>query len=191
LESTATIAVFPASAGPAADEAFVASITGLQTALLAYILTLAPADRDAEDILQRCNVVLWRKRASFQPGSNFKAWAFAVARWEVLAVMKERRAKAWLVFEDEVAEIIGDHLAEMPDQRLAGLARAEALRGCLARLSPKHRCLVLERYADGRTTEECAARLGRPAASLRVTLHRLRASLRRCLLRQLGEEGRK
>ena len=73
------------------DEAFVRLLTETQTDLLAYVLCFVPADRDAEDIVQRCNIVLWRKRESFEPGSNFKAWAFAVARWEILAVMKERR----------------------------------------------------------------------------------------------------
>jgi len=171
-----------------ADEVFVSQLTGLQGPLLAYVLCLAPADREAEDIVQRCNVVLWRKRESFEPGTNFKAWAFAVARWEVLAVMKERRSRAWLVFEDEIAELVGAHFAETPDEILVGFSRSESLRECLDALSPAHRSLVIERYAEGYSVEECAARHKRSPAGLRVTLHRLRQLLRRCLVakREIG-----
>lgn len=169
-----------------ADEPFVRMLTDLQGPLLAYVLCLAPADSEAEDIVQRCNVVLWRKRSTFEPGTNFKAWAFAVARWEVLAVMKERRGKAWLVFEDEVAELVGGELAETPDDMLSCLSRGELLRQCLDGLSPAHRQMVIERYAEGYSVDECAARHQRSAAGLRVTLHRLRQLLRRCLSRKSG-----
>jgi RNA polymerase sigma-70 factor (ECF subfamily) len=178
--------------GPAADadEEFVRSITELQGALLAYVLCLSPADREAEDIVQRCNIVLWRKRESFAPGTNFKAWAFAVARWEVLAVMKERRGDAWLVFEDEVAELIGDHFAGMPDEVCANFGRSEALRQCLDALPQAHRGLVIERYAEGYSVDECAERNGRSPAGLRVTLHRLRQVLRKCLVEKLENHPR-
>lgn len=159
-------------------------LTRLQGPLLAYVLCLAPADQEAEDIVQRCNVVLWRKRDTYESGTNFKAWAFAVARWEVLAVMKERRGRAWLVFEDEIAELVGGRLAGTPDEMLAGFARGEALRECLDGLSEAHRRMVIERYAEGYTVEECAARHKRSAAGLRVTLHRLRQVLRRCLVQK-------
>ncbi len=164
-----------------ADEAFVRLLTETQTDLLAYVLCLVPADGEAEDIVQRCNIVLWRKRESFEPGSNFKAWAFAVARWEILAVMKERRSQSWLVFEDEVAELIGDRMAGTPEDQADGLARTESLQTCLDRLSPAHRRMIIERYAEGYSVEECARRHRRSAAGLRVTLHRLRHVLRRCL----------
>ena len=156
-------------------------LTETQTDLLAYVLCLVPADREAEDIVQRCNIVLWRKRESFEPGSNFKAWAFAVARWEILAVMKERRSQAWLVFEDEVAELIGDRMAGVPDDHADRLSRSESLQACLDRLSPTHRRMIVERYAEGYSVEECARRHRRSVAGLRVTLHRLRHLLRRCL----------
>ncbi len=168
-----------------ADESFVRLLTELQGPLLAYVLCLAPADSEAEDIVQRCNVVLWRKRKTFEPESNFKAWAYAVARWEVLAVMKERRGKAWLVFEDEVAELVGSELAETPDDLLSCISRGELLRQCLDALSPAHRQMVIERYAVGYSVDECAARHQRSAAGLRVTLHRIRQLLRRCLSRKL------
>ena len=173
-----------------ADEAFVRLLTETQSELLAYVLCVAPADRDAEDIVQRCNIVLWRKRESFEPGTNFKAWAFAVARWEILAVMKERRSRDWLVFEDEIAELVGDHMAHLPDETVASISRGESLRNCLDRLSAAHRSLVIERYAEGWSVEECAKRHRRSAAGLRVTLHRLRHALRRCISQQFEASGK-
>jgi RNA polymerase sigma-70 factor (ECF subfamily) len=179
-----------ASSAVDTDEAFVRLLTETQSDLLAYVLCLVPADREAEDIVQRCNIVLWRKRGSFEPGSNFKAWAFAVARWEILAVMKERRSQSWLVFEDEVAELIGERMAGTSEDNAEGLARTESLQACLDRLSPAHRQMIIERYAEGYSVEECASRHHRSAAGLRVTLHRLRQLLRRCLSQSSTTPGK-
>ena len=66
-------------------EEVVRSIAQAQRRLFAFILTLVRRAGDAEDILQETNVVLWRKRETFRPGSDFYAWAFEIARWQFLA----------------------------------------------------------------------------------------------------------
>ncbi|HSP43165.1 MAG TPA: sigma factor-like helix-turn-helix DNA-binding protein [Luteolibacter sp.] len=80
-----------------------------------------------------------------------------------------------------MAELIGERIAGTPDDNSDGLARTESLQACLDRLSPAHRRMIIERYAEGYSVEECARRHRRSAAGLRVTLHRLRLLLRRCL----------
>mgnify|MGYP000113776971 CR=1 FL=1 len=34
-----------------------------------------PGMDGVDDVLQETNVVLWEKRATFEPGTNFRAWA--------------------------------------------------------------------------------------------------------------------
>lgn len=166
-----------------ATEAFVAQITAHQTAILAFLLSMVPNRSDAEDLLQKTNLTLWRKQQSFEPGTNFRAWAFSVARWEARSFAKERARKSWLVFNDEVANIISERLASIPDHSME--ASSEALGNCLAKLSPKNRDLVIDRYQRGLSFRECAKKTGRKEGGLRVTLHRIRESLRVCMQRQL------
>ena len=170
----------------AVEEEFVELITRSQTPLLAFLLSIIPRHADAEDVLQRTNVVLWRKREQFEMGTNFKAWAFATARWEALAYTKESKRKGWLVFNDELVELIGERLASVPDAEIK--MYSVELRNCLNGLSSKHRRLILDRYQAGQSLKDCAKRFGRSEVGLRVTLHRLRITLRRCINKHLQTE---
>ncbi len=167
------------------DEEFISQITRHQTSLLAYVHSIVPKVLEAEELLQRANLVLWTKRDKFEPGSNFKAWAFSVCRWEARAMLKQRKRQGWLVFDDELALMIGERMASIPDSDTDFYP--EALRKCLALLSDKHRGLILERYEQGHSLKGCAERSGRSEGGLKVTLHRIRIELRRCITRQIQE----
>ena len=43
--------------------------------ILAYIYKLVHDRHDADDLFQRTSIVLWSKFDSFEPSSNFLAWA--------------------------------------------------------------------------------------------------------------------
>jgi RNA polymerase sigma-70 factor (ECF subfamily) len=70
------------------ESEFVLLITSHQAAIYAYVLTLLPDRVAAQDILQETNLVLCRKRDEFEPGTNFKAWAFSIAYWQTMAHLK-------------------------------------------------------------------------------------------------------
>lgn len=178
----------PAGGAPDSSEEFVALLTQHQRVLLAFILGLVPDRDSAEEIRQRTNVVLWRKRADFQPGTSFRAWAFTVARWEARGFVRERGRKSWLVYDEEVAGLLADRLAALPAPALG--ERAVALRKCLADLNRDHRRLIVARYQEGLSFRECAERFGRSEGGLRVVLHRLKVALRRCVVKRM-EGGRR
>lgn len=177
---------------PAADHAtfreeeFVRQLTAHQPALQAFIAALMPGDPAVDNVLQATNITLWRKRAEFDPGSHFRAWAFACARGCACAHFKDRGRSNWLVFDDELAETIGERMAARlpttPDTAQA------ALRHCLARLRDHDRQLLLSHYEAGESLAECAHRTGRSVTSLKDTLFRLRAALRRCISERLTVE---
>ena len=56
-----------------------------QSALRGFILSLVADCSAAEDILQETNLVAWRKAADFESGSNFRAWAFRIAHFQILS----------------------------------------------------------------------------------------------------------
>ncbi len=170
------------------ERQIVAQLTEIQLPLRLYVQSLLPGDPAARDVAQHANATIWEKRQSFTLGTNFKAWVFSIARFEVLNYRKQQARDARLVFSEELEETFAEELATQHDDLES---RHEALKKCLERLRPKDRDLLLFRYARAGTLDEFAARAGRSAAGLRVTLHRLRGALLECMQRQLGaREGR-
>lgn len=162
---------------------FVGQIARHQAALHAFIISLMPGVDGVDDVLQETNLVLWEKRRSFEPGTNFRAWACSIARFKV---MNHRRKLAQIglrVFDDELAEQLATECEAEPeefDERL------HALNACLGRLQEKERALVEHRYFSGSQLEEFAAECGRPVESLRVSLFRIRAALKKCITSELA-----
>ena len=166
---------------------FVSLLTRHQPDLWSYIITLMPGDPDTADVLQKTNLVLWTKQRDFEPGSNFRAWAFAVARFEVLAHLKRNKREGIVLLDEELLERIAH---EAPDALAPSELRLAALERCLNKLRPQDRELLDHRYRTALGLEEFAARVGRSVSALSVTLHRLRGSLRKCVQDQfLAEEG--
>jgi RNA polymerase sigma-70 factor (ECF subfamily) len=165
---------------------FVAQLTEVQLALRLYVQSLLPGDSSAHDVVQQANATLWRKREHFALDTNFKAWAFSIARYEVLNHRKQQARDLRLVFGEELEEILANDLMEREDDTER---RQEALQGCLAKLREQDRELLLHRYtAAAGTLDDFAQRMGRSVGTLKVTLHRLRNALLGCIEKQLAME---
>lgn len=166
------------------ESAFVAQLTDIQMPLRLYVQSLLPGDAAAHDVVQQANATLWKKREDFTLGTNFKAWAFSVARYEVLNHRKQQARDSRLVFGEELEQIFAEDLVERDDDTER---RHEALKGCLEKLRPQDRELLLHRYtATAGTLNDFAERAGRSVGGLKVTLHRLRNALLGCIEKQLG-----
>lgn len=162
------------------DDLIVSQLAAHQADILAYINSQLPGNASVNDVLQRTNLVIWNKRSNFKQGTNFRAWAFSIARWEVLAFLKESKRKSWLIINDDLASKITDtmqHVTEehpLPDLR-------EALDRCLEKLNSGERDLITHRYYSDEPLKAFAEASGRPVTSLKTTLCRIRASLKRCI----------
>jgi len=170
---------------------FVSLIITHQPNIRAFIISLMPGVDGAADVLQEVNLVLWEKMHTFKLGTNFRAWAFAIARFEVKAHLKRLNLSR---VPDSVAEKLTEQFDETceADPEHAEV-RIEALRICLSRLSDDDRTMVEARYSGPNNIKEFAASTGKPVGTLRVTLHRIRNGLRRCIterlrLRAIGHE---
>lgn len=168
------------------DARFVGLLTAAQVPLLAYVRSLLPGDSASRDVAQQANATIWTKRADFEPGTNFKAWAFSIARFEVLNYRKRQARDARLVFSDELEQTITTELAEAPDDFEE---QHEALKLCLLKLREEDRELLLHRYSRSEPLAEYAARVGRSVGGLKVSLHRLRSALLACIERRLQARG--
>jgi RNA polymerase sigma-70 factor (ECF subfamily) len=161
----------------AASEDFVRLMTEHQGRLFGYILSLVGDPDRANEVLQEANIVLWRDHAEFRPGSNFRAWAFRVAHFQVMAY-RQRRIRDRLVFDDRVVEALAPEAREVDD---AFDARQRKLQDCLEKLSPEHRELLRRRYAEGDPVETLARDRGMTANAAAQALFRLRRILMQCV----------
>jgi RNA polymerase sigma-70 factor (ECF subfamily) len=168
------------------DEEFVTELTANQPALQAFIAAMMPGHSSTDDVLQKTNLTLWRKREDYQSGTNFRAWAFECAKWTMRAHLKEEKRRSWLLVDDELTLAITARMAERMPHRPN--AAQSALRHCLDRLRPADRDLVISHYEDGVPLGVYAKTRGRSTGGLKVTLFRLRAILRRCVIDRLSME---
>lgn len=175
------------SSGRSSEDEFVDLLTGVQSNLHAFLTSLLYGDHCVDDVLQQTNLVLWKKRTSFELGSNFRAWAFSVARWEVKAWLTRRKRADWLSFHDDLSALLA---ARFDHSTLVGSENGalDALSHCLGKLKKKDRLLVLTHYQDDKAISECARIYQRGADSLKVSLFRIRRLLRRCVDSQLSIE---
>jgi RNA polymerase sigma-70 factor (ECF subfamily) len=126
-------------------DAFVQLMTEHQGRLYAYVLSLLGDPDQANDVLQEANLVLWRNAGEFQMGSNFRAWAFRIAHFQVMA-HRQRQFRDRLVFDDEMLAVL-DPAAKAVDETYE--ERQERLTACLDKLPETQRVLLRQRYADG------------------------------------------
>ena len=168
------------------SEEFVTWVAGAQRPLYAYIRSLVGPWAEAEDILQEVNLVLCRKAGEYDGRGRFLTWACRVAYFQVLAHLKQRQRDKHLYIDEALLADLAEPLAG----EVEGVeARQEALQHCLGKLTPAHRRMITDRYARGGSVQKVAQDVGRTAASVRVTLHRIRLLLLACIQRTLAAKG--
>lgn len=167
---------------------FVRLLTDHQEILRSYILSQMPSCPDVRDILQEVNVVLWEKMDNFELGTNFGAWACTVAYYKILDQRKKQRREGFLIFNEDLCKALATESANREPAVLESKRRA--LHSCLSKMSSANRELLEIRYESQKGgMERLSDETGRSRASLRVTLSRLRASLRRCIHSTIAMEG--
>ncbi|MBT8043692.1 MAG: sigma-70 family RNA polymerase sigma factor [Verrucomicrobiae bacterium] len=161
---------------------FVGLLTEHQTLIRAYVISLLPGLSETDDVIQETNQVLWMKRETFELGTNFKAWALATARFQVMAFQQKLKREMRAPLDEDVLMMVAD---EAQGRDVATLnQRINDLNDCIGRLQVKDQELVLHRYWKKSKLEEYAKASGRSVGSLKVALHRVRASLRDCIERK-------
>ena len=169
------------AAGGDHDE-FVLQVIDAQTRIYAYILSLV-LDRDrARDILQQTNLVMLQKEPDFEHGTNFVAWAYRVAFYEVLADRRSRQRDKHL-FSDELLALVAARVSES-NETLDD--RVQALENCLKDLPTEHRTLIVERYRTDGKVKALAEQQGKTPAAVSAMLYRIRSALLECVERKLG-----
>src|SRR5438477_13093057 len=94
---------------------FIRLYTKHEVRLRAFALSLIPNWADAEEVLQEANVVIWRKRGEFRPGTSFFSWAARVVHLTAKDFRK-RRSRERLQFDDRFYEAVADEADRSADE---------------------------------------------------------------------------
>ena len=153
-----------------------------QGKLLAFILSLQPGFTEADDILQETFLVISRKAATFEPGTNFLAWACTIARFKVLEFRRRQNQQTARISEAAIESLCAD----LPEEGFFD-SRLGALRDCLHKLAPRAREMIWLRYQGAREPDEIARQVAWTPGAVRVALTRARGVLRACVESKLKE----
>jgi RNA polymerase sigma-70 factor (ECF subfamily) len=135
----------------------------------------------AEDILQEVFLVVSQSAEDFAIGSDFPAWARAIARFKTMELLRARKRDRQMLSVETLAalEAAAPNLEAWQTQR-------EALAGCLTKLTIGQHALMTMAYGEGKTPQQIAAHKGQSPEVVHVLLSRVRKALRECILRKLG-----
>lgn len=172
----------PETSGPPPE--FVQRLTASQSAMYAFIVSLLGGANDADDVLQETNMKLCRRWSQYDREQPFLRWAYAFARFEVMAYRKSKQRSRLVLDNTLVATIAGEleESAENADSRL------KLLEVCLKRLNARQRELIFARYGRGEAVRDIAARLSRPENAMAALFYRLRKILADCVQSLIGRE---
>ena len=132
--------------------------------LRAYYARRCPPGVDAEDLVQETLIAVHTRRATYDAGQPFTAWAYAIARYKLIDAL--RRGRAHLRAPVEAAEVLF-----VPAGAEAAMASRD-LERVLAGLSGRTRDLIRDVKIEGLSTREAAQKHGMSETAVKVAVHR-------------------
>lgn len=159
-------------------------LSEIQLSLFQFILSLVPHKQDAEDILQKTNLILVQKQEEFDPKlGSFKTWSFNIARYQVMA-HRTIHSRSKICFSNELTEVLADEAMDYETPQI----QQNALNKCYKKL-PEHMKRIAElRFKRDLTYKEISACVNRPVSSISATLVRAREYIMGCI-KQAYEEA--
>jgi RNA polymerase sigma-70 factor (ECF subfamily) len=145
--------------------------------LYALALRITGQPALAADALHDAFVQVWENADRFDPDRGAApAWLVSVVRYRALDIVRRRGRE---MTSAELPETIDED--PTPLDRMVGNAEVEALRRCLDALEAERRRLISLAFLDGLSHAELAERLAIPLGTIKSSIRRGLAALKRCL----------
>jgi len=137
---------------------------------------------DAEDLVQETYLKALRSFASFQPGTNFRAWMFRILKNTFLSSRStlERRMNDATVSEEDGQELAVE--TETPETILMNRSNSELVQRAIGDLPMHYREALLLCEVEEMSYQEIAEILSIPMGTVMSRLGRARKSVRESLL---------
>jgi RNA polymerase sigma-70 factor (ECF subfamily) len=156
------------------SETFKSDLLAAIPSLRAFAVSLSQNSDRADDLVQETLVKAWDKQASFQPGTNLKAWLFTILRNEFYSQMRKRGRE---VQDSEGA--MTARLAVHPSQE--GKLDLDDFRKALQQLPEDQREAIILIGASGFSYEEAAEICDCAVGTIKSRVSRARARLQEIL----------
>jgi len=154
-------------------DAMLVLFTAHNARVFRFILRMVGDRSLAEDLTSEVFLDVWRQAGQFEGRSTVSTWMLAMARYKALAARRRRTDDQ---LDDEVVEAIEDD-GDDPEIAVQKKDRKEILRGCLDRLSARHREIVDLVYYHEKSVEEAANILSIPQNTVKTRLFHARKRL--------------
>ncbi len=152
-------------------------------------LRLTRSSEDAEDLLQETYLKAYRHYASFQPGTNLKAWLFKILKNTFINEYRRRKQLPAQVDFAELEETFESALANTdatatrtPEDELLEHSLDAEVRTSLVALPHNYKVVVLLADIEGYAYKEIADILAIPVGTVMSRLYRGRRLLEKALL---------
>jgi RNA polymerase sigma-70 factor (ECF subfamily) len=157
-------------------------------ALWGFACALAAAS-EAPDLVQAACLRAFERYGAYRPGSDFRAWLFAIMRNECISRWRhERRREAVERSEGGAVLALSDRCPDL-EALLIQQRWSEEVRAALRGLLEVYRVPVYLKDVMGLSYREIAEVMGCPIGTVMSRLARGRALLRGALARQARERG--
>lgn len=162
-------------------DAFESIIRAFEGALRAWTITRCPPGGDADDVAQRTFIEIYRRIAEYRPGTDFRAWLFTVARFQLRA--ETTRLQRIADYHQRYApRALAEELSRRAEASDSDAGqKLEHLKSCLQKLDDSTRRMLAERYDEGLPLDEIARRANRSVGAIKKSLFILRSKLHECV----------
>lgn len=156
---------------------FNSSLKDVQSDLFCFIFSILSHRQDAEDVLQKTNLILFKKQKTFDIElGSFKGWAFKIAKFQVMA-HRTKHARSKVCFSNELTEVFSLEAADYDTPEI----KRNALNKCYKKL-PKHMAEIAElRFKQDMSIKDISRSINRPIGSITGTLYRIRENIKKCI----------
>ena len=148
--------------------------------VLAFLRRYVGPD-EAEDVLQRTFVDVWRNADRYDPARPLSTWVFTIAHHRAVDTL--RRHRPAVVPIDTIRELVGEDGRVVAERH----AWAAEVRAALRQLPDNQREALERSYFEGQTQVEIAAALGVPLGTVKARMARGMRRLAELVTREGGE----
>lgn len=147
-----------------------------RTALLRYISRKVNCVADAEDILQKSLMTMWRRYDTFSNETNFMTWACTVASFESKNTYRKHQ-RCPVLFDDVVFTDVSRYMSVYQSSN-----QYEAVQLALNQLEDKERQLIVAVHINGEDVKDIARSARKAPRTIYNNLYLARKKLAKYIL---------
>lgn len=147
-------------------QAFIELFNRVSSKLKAYAIRCGANNADAEEIVQECLLIVWRKAPSFNPQTaSAITWLYTIVRNKRIDFVRKQRPD--LIGSDD---LYPEPETEYLEKNVESDLNAHIVRNLLYELPEEQRQIVFKVYFEGKSHSEIAMELDLPLGTIKSRL---------------------